>query len=233
MEKKLGEKLTELRVRYGLSQHDIAEKLNHKGFSVTNQAVSKWEKNYTIPNAYQFLALCDILKVNDVLATLGDSSITAPLSMLNEEGKKKADEYITLLLASGLYKNIQDNVIPITRRLKLFDLPVSAGTGEFLDSDSYELIEVGQEVPVEADYGVRISGNSMEPQFINGQIVWIHKQDILNDSEIGIFGYENQAYCKKLSLTTAGAKLVSLNTDYKPIMVLKDSELYVFGKVVG
>ena len=37
-------------------------------------------------------------------------------------------------------------------------MPVSAGTGQFLDNDSYEEVEVGAEVPETADFGVRISG---------------------------------------------------------------------------
>lgn len=124
-------------------------------------------------------------------------------------------------------------MIPFTRQIKLFDIPVSAGTGQFLDSDAYELIDIGSEVPDSADFGLRISGNSMEPEYIDGQIVWVHQQDVLNDGEIGISGYDNNAYCKKLSLTTAGTKLISLNSEYSPIEVPKNSVLHVFGKVVG
>lgn len=229
----LGEKIANLRIIQGLSQYDIAEKLNAKGISVTNQKVSKWETNYTIPNAIQFIALCEVLNVNDLAGTFGNSSSSSPLSMLNDEGKKKAAEYIELLMASGKYKNDEEKLIPAARKIKLFDLPVSAGIGEFLDSDGFELIEVGREVPEDADFGVKISGNSMEPQFINGQIVWIHKQDVLNDGEIGIFGFDSKAYCKKLSITTASTKLISLNPDYSPIEIPKGVDLHVFGKVVG
>ena len=38
---------------------------------------------------------------------------------------------------------------------------------------------------------------TMEPQFVNGQTVWVHSQERLNVGEIGIFLYEGQAYCKK------------------------------------
>lgn len=229
----LGEKISNLRIKQGLSQYDLAEKLSAVGISVTNQKISKWETDYTIPNALQFIALCEVLNINDVAGTFGNPNISSPLSMLNDEGKKKAAEYIDLLIASGKYKNVKENINFPTREIKLFDLPVSAGVGEFLDSDSFELIEVGREVPEEADFGVRICGNSMEPQFINGQIVWIHKQDVLNDGEIGIFGLDNKAYCKKLSITTASTKLISLNPNYSPIEIPKGVDLHVFGKVVG
>ncbi len=58
-------------------------------------------------------------------------------------------------------------------------MPVSAGTGQFLDNDSYEEVEVGPEVPETADFGVRISGDSMMPRCLDKQIVWIQKTDDL------------------------------------------------------
>ena len=68
-------------------------------------------------------------------------------------------------------------IIPfVRRRLKLFDIKVSAGTGNFLDSASYTWKEVGEEVPKEADFGVQITGDSMEPQYKDKQIIWIHQQ---------------------------------------------------------
>lgn len=230
MKKSLGQKITEIRVRKGLSQHELADKLNKNGVSVSNQKISKWETDYTVPNAKQFIALCEVLSIYDVLSVF--SNINSPLAHLNQEGQNKVDEYIHILLTSGLFSKNPDKVISFTRTLKLFDLPVSAGTGEFLECDYFEKIEVGNDVPEEADFALRISGNSMEPVYQDGQIVWVHQQEALNDGDIGIFSFENKAYCKKLSLTTAATKLVSLNPDYKPILIPKDAELRVFGKVI-
>ena len=67
---------------------------------------------------------------------------------------------------------------------------------QYIDSDAYETIEVGDEVSSLADFGITIAGDSMEPQFVNGQTVWVHSQERLNVGEIGIFLYEGQAYCK-------------------------------------
>ena len=75
----------------------------------------------------------------------------------------------------------------LRRKLSLFDLPVSAGSGQFLDSDRFSEIEVGDEVAASADFGVRVAGDSMEPLYLDGQITWIHKQDTLEEREIGIF----------------------------------------------
>lgn len=234
MKKSLGEKITARREALGLSQQQVAEYIQRKGISVTNQKISKWETNYTTPNAYQFLALCEALNVSDVISTFGDTTTTTPLSKLNSDGQKKVEEYITILVNSGMFTNeVKEEKVIYMRNLPLYDLPVSAGTGKYLDESTCEMVQVGSEVSMEADFGVRISGDSMEPRFVDGQIVWIHKQDLLEDGEIGIFSFEGNSYCKKISLDDTGVKLISLNSKYEPIKIPKNGELHCFGKVVG
>lgn len=234
MKKSLGEKITARREALGLSQQQVAEYIQRKGIPVTNQKISKWETNYTTPNAYQFLALCEALNVSDVISTFGDTTTTTPLSKLNSDGQKKVEEYITILVNSGMFTNeVKEEKVIYMRNLPLYDLPVSAGTGKYLDESTCEMVQVGSEVSMEADFGVRISGDSMEPRFVDGQIVWIHKQDLLEDGEIGIFSFEGNSYCKKISLDDTGVKLISLNSKYEPIKIPKNGELHCFGKVVG
>jgi repressor LexA len=115
----------------------------------------------------------------------------------------------------------------------LFDLPASAGTGSFLDGENYTILEVGEKVPVDVDFGIRISGDSMEPQFISGQIVWVHQQETLSTGEIGIFYLNGNAYCKKLKDEGNGLFLTSLNTKYEPIAVKDTDSFKIFGKIVG
>ena len=227
----IGKKLSELRTEKGLSQPELAALLTTSGIPTNGQKISKWETDYSVPNAYQFLGLCKILEIRDVLDIFNIKE--NPISQLDNTGKQKADEYIELLISCGKYAKKTANVISFTRQIKLFNIPVSAGTGEFLDSDAYEIIDIGNNVPETTDFALRISGNSMEPEYHDRQIVWIHQQDVLNDGEIGIFGYNNNAYFKKLSLTTAGTKLISLNSDYNPIVISKNEVLHVFGKVLG
>lgn len=71
--------------------------------------------------------------------------------------------------------------------IRLFYIPASAGTGNFLDGDNYTVLEAGEEFPAKADFGMSINGNSMEPQFINGQIVRVQQQETLLTGDIGTF----------------------------------------------
>ena len=119
------------------------------------------------------------------------------------------------------------------RVLPLYRLAVSAGTGEFLDGEGYDAVEVGEEVSPLADFGVRIAGDSMEPRFVHGQIVWVRRQETLRPGEIGVFLYNGAGYCKRLERRGGRVELVSLNSAYPPIRVGPADELRVFGRVVG
>lgn len=115
------------------------------------------------------------------------------------------------------------------RHLRLYELPVSAGFGSYLDNNDYTMIEVDSTVPLAADYAITVSGNSMTPRFIDKQIIFIHEQPTLDEGEIGIFSLNSEAYLKKLEK----GHLVSLNPDYSPIPIGEFDDFRVFGKVVG
>ena len=178
------------------------------------------------------LFLCKLLGITDIYTEYYGSNPANPFLELNEEGKEKALDYIQLLVDSGRFQNTA-TIIPFRRTLRLFDIPASAGVGNFLDGDNFTEVEVGEEVPATADFGIRISGDSMEPRFVNGQIVWVQKTDTLNDGDIGIFFLDGNAYCKKLQDNENGVYLLSLNSKYTPIAITENQTFKIFGKVVG
>lgn len=231
--KSFGTTLKNCRNNQNLSQKELAGMMHTRGFDVSPQTISKWESNTTLPNVLQFFALCELLNINDINNTFQLNTQSNPFFSLNKDGKEKALDYINLLKLSGLYNQPIADVVPFRRKLRFYDLPVSAGTGQFLDSDNHQEIEVGNEVSSHADFGVRISGDSMEPQFVNGQTIWIHQQKVLESGEIGIFFYDGQAYCKKFVHTEDGIQLHSLNPSYEPIIIPEESNFMIFGKVVG
>ena len=82
-------------------------------------------------------------------------------------------------------------------------------------------------------FGVRISGDSMEPEFHDGQIAWVLQQESVANGEIGIFALNGEAYIKKLQNDKDGIFLISLNEKYAPIKVSENDRLDIFGKVLG
>lgn len=84
------------------------------------------------------------------------------------------------------------------------------------------------DININADYVIGVSGDSMEPEYYDGDIVYVQKTEHLNIGDIGIFQKGNHIYIKK-----AGEDgLISLNPNYPPITT--DGErIIVLGKVIG
>ena len=51
-------------------------------------------------------------------------------------------------------------------------------------------------IPAGAEFGIRVSGDSMMPTYCDGQIVWIQQCQTLNPGEVGIFIYDGEGYIK-------------------------------------
>ena len=230
---KVGDIIARNRKDKKIGQSKMCEELTALGYPTKVSAYSAWETGSSFPNAEQFLAVCKILGITNIYNEfIGGFNADDPLAELNEEGKKKALDYIHLLLVSGEYKNTSTTISRF-RNIKLFDMPVSAGPGTFVDSEDYETISVGSEVPEKATFGVKISGNSMEPRYLNSQIVWIQQTEDLADGEIGVFLLNGNAYCKKLQNNSKGMALISLNPDYAPMKITEGDQFYVFGRVLN
>lgn len=223
---RIGELIARRRKELGMNQSELAAKLNRMGFSLSNQAISKWENGSTLPNARQFLTLCDALGVDDIRGVFSGKG-EGLLSGLDREGRKLVMDYAQLLRDSGRYSQ----QLP-PRTLPLYSLAVSAGTGQFLDGEDYEMVEVGREVPDGANFGVRVAGDSMEPQFHDGQIIWVRQQRSLMTGEIGIFLYDGNAYLKQLVAHEESLALHSLNPKYADIVISPELPLRVLGKVM-
>lgn len=88
-------------------------------------------------------------------------------------------EYIGLLLLSEQFQKQEAIIIPFRRPIKRSTLAASAGTGEFLDDENFEIIEVGEEVPEDADFGLALNGDSMEPCYHDNQAVWVQQTNPL------------------------------------------------------
>ncbi len=227
-----GEIIARRRRELRLSQAELAARLTAAGWPVTNQALSKWEKGATLPNARQFLSLCEALEIEDIRGAFCEGGGEGLLARLNREGRRKALDYIQLLRDSGRYGLPREPEELPARCLPLYSLAVSAGTGQFLDGEDYEMVEVGAEVPEGANFGVRVAGDSMEPEFHDGQTVWVRQQRSLMTGEIGIFLYDGSAYLKKLVALEGSMALRSLNPKYPDIVISPELPLRVLGKVL-
>ena len=114
--------------------------------------------------------------------------------------------------------------------IDFYDLPVSAGTGVFLDDCAKFKIETEENaLTSQADFALRISGDSMEPKFHDGDMVLVKEQPTVAPGEIGIFLVDGKGYIKQLGTNC----LISLNPDYEDISLHEYDSVYCKGKVIG
>lgn len=232
--KDIGKVISENRKQKGISQISLAEDLKKYDIYIKNAAISAWEKGTNTPTAAQLLAVCDILGISDIYEEFIGENKYNPLNGLNDEGISKALEYIDLLKRSGLYEKKKASIIPMAGKImKISLLSTSAGTGDLLDDENFEEVEIFDPVPETADFGVYLNGDSMEPQFKNDELVWIEKTDVLESGDIGLFYLDGKTYFKKYRTGTSGTFLVSLNAKYAPIQVQEFNSFKIFGKLAS
>lgn len=228
----LGATLSELRRAKKMTQKALAERLGGYGFTVYYKTIYNWEKGLAQPSVPHFLALCDILGVDDALWTFAGIN-KGPYAGLSRAGRDKAREYIDLLMHIDIYRDDPAIQKETPRLLRLYDVPASAGTGNFLNESDYEMIEAPDYVRGAADFALRVSGNSMEPLFQDGQVIWIKEQEVLSSGEMGIFIYYDDVYCKKLIIEGEKAYLRSLNPAYEDIEIKEGLGFKTIGKIVN
>ena len=116
------------------------------------------------------------------------------------------------------------------RKIFIYDVPVSAGLGSFLDSSpSQSLTLEVNEITDRADYAVRVSGDSMEPRFFDGDIVIVESCGEIPVGKVGIFLYNGESYIKKYG----GDRLRSVNPKYKDMVFKDGDDITCLGLVLG
>ena len=86
-------------------------------------------------------------------------------------------------------------------------------------------------------YGLKIDGDSMEPNILYGDYVIVRKQDYAEDGDIIIALVDGKdATCKQLRKHQNGISLVSLNPKYAPMFFtakeVRETPVRIIGKVV-
>lgn len=232
--KEIGARLKEIREKKGVARKDIAEHLG-----VTYEAYMFYENGRNEIKASMLANICKYLNVSAdyLLGTTFQKNDTDTIDM----NSARRDRYNKL---DTYGKKAVDSLIDIEHeRITGFDLPksktvqimfstnyVSAGTGEWLDESS----EQSRCYPDckesrRADMVITISGDSMEPDFSDGDEVYVELMDEIPVGKTGIFVYNGKGLIKRF----CGDHLESLNKKYKPIWPEEDIPFRTVGLVLG
>ena len=242
----IGRRIAELREEKGISLATFSEQLKAMGLSLDRTTIGKWETGRSTPNAYQLIAVSKFFGIDSP-----DFFTSRPKEeTLNTEGMKKMEAYRADLVATGKYRPQALTVITgITyRKMHLATMPASAGPGVWLDADNFEEISVPEDtIPSGAEFGVRISGRSMEPVYHNDQIVWVQRCESLRPGEVGIMVYDGEGYLKvyeeqdaedpdaftdEAGVVHKQPVMVSYNPEYAPKVVMPNLGFFICGRVL-
>lgn len=97
--------------------------------------------------------------------------------------------------------------------------------------------EISQAMASDGEYfGLRISGDSMEPRIKDGDIVIVRKQSDADDGDLVIALVNgNDAVCKRLKKYAEGIALISTNPKYDPMFFsqkeIDETPVSIIGKV--
>ena len=108
-----------------------------------------------------------------------------------------------------------------------------AGAGLGVDADNVDMIQVSypaDRVPAGANHVIPVSGDSMEPTFSDGAVLFFDLgNDCLQIGDIGIFVLNGETLVKELGEN----ELISHNPKYKPIKIHEWDSVRIEGKVLG
>ena len=144
-------------------------------------------------------------------------------------------ETVLLLVNHEAERSISKNVLSASAEFeypkkipfRISTQPASAGTGVYLGPDGFTGHMVNAEAVKGADFGVPVSGDSMEPLYKDGDIILVSMSSPVRMGDIALVTMDGCGYVKKLGKGV----LISVNHHYAPIPVTED--IRINGKVIG
>lgn len=81
--------------------------------------------------------------------------------------------------------------------------------------------------PVSCDYALRVKGDSMTPQFEDGDVIYIREQPDVVDGTVAVVLIDEEATLKRVYHRPNGLQLIANNPSYAPIDVIGSEHEYV------
>lgn len=241
VKKELGERLFKLRKEYQKSQADVARELG-----LTVSAYQNYENGRREVGYETLIKLADVYEVStDYLlgrepktdafkaftrqAKADYNTLEERFNQLPPDGKAVIIALLKVLIKADNADKAERESANAVRiaSIRLHRNKASAGYGYDLSSDDeWEEIDV-KDIPEiqKADFAVEVDGDSMLPDFSDGDIVLIKIDPDVPIGKVGLFVHDSKGYIKERGKD----RLISKNPDYPDIF----GESRCIGLVVG
>lgn len=241
----IGYRIKEARENLGLTQTELGKMLGVTGSAITNyeketshpkeQIIYKLMETLNVDANYLFQDVVNIKsKENDI--TLAEYEHIKKYRSLDPYGQetvnivleREASRAATLSKKDSRIKELEavNALPPAPRRIYTYLHKIAAaGVGFYFDDIPTDTIEAPYRE--NADFIVGVNGDSMEPTYSNGDLVYVEKCQIVEPGEIGIFMVNSECFIKE----AGHDELISHNKKYKPIPGTE--HIICVGRVLG
>ena len=234
----IGSRIKDARINKKMTQEDLANKLG-----ITKGAIANYENGVSIPKSEVLLKLFIILECDpnyiyqDEIKALDNTFTTTISEQKMIEKYRNLDRYgVTVNSVLDIeYRRVKEETMkeesyPMIPKA-LYGCSPSAGVGNYLPDDIDESAIMVPDTPKtrKADYVLKVDGKSMEPEYMDGDLVLVKKQDQVDIGEVGIYLVDGEALIKEAQ----NGYLHSLNPEFGNIELNENSEVHCMGKVIG
>ena len=239
------ENLKRARENAGLTQTQAAQKIGVSDGTYKNYEQGKREPNgdkiVTIANAFgvttdYLLGRPDAKEPADPIDKLMtvdemEKDLLREWLSLDEASRKSFLDVLRKIVAADQKRQTAASKRAAYLLHRLSRHKVSAGLGYNLDDDdNWQEAEVVETAAVhQADFAVEVDGDSMEPDYLNGDILLVQSTPTIDIGEVGVFTLNGDGYVKELG----ESELLSRNPEYDPIPIHESDSLQCWGRVIG
>lgn len=197
---------------------------------------SKWKDS--VPKSDAIIKIAKYLNVSiDYLLTGEDMSIPteyksliSSYEQLSKDNKQLLNCIISSMIEIQTSNEKRSEIKLSTIDIRLMTNKASAGTGYNLEGTDFVTIQVINTPEAQkADYAITVEGESMSPDFHEGDIILVKKQSNIEKGQVGIFIFNNEGFIKE-----AGDNcLISRNPKFNNIVPKEDDQIVCVGLVLG
>lgn len=231
----IGEKIRKRREELGLSQAELAKRIG-----VTQGSIGNYESGVSnpkmeiIPKLFEALHtdanyfFSEASQLQRLEFTYNETLMIKKYRTLDEYGKKAVSDLLETEFERC--ESYRTSAKADTIEIKMSTLSASAGTGEYLEDEGYRQIYVKRTATAEqADFAVKVNGNSMEDTYYDGDILLVENTPHINVGDIGVFTVNGEGYVKEYG----GDRLISHNDEYDDILLHDYDMVLCSGRVIG
>ena len=230
----VGERIKYYREKLQMEQKELGSRIGVKA-----NAVSNWENGRTRPDLNLLPKICDALDItfydlfdiDDPLKrmTAREQILLSDYRSLSNGHKYAVDQLITALKNAEFAEDCPD-----ISELVFFEKQLAAGvdTGLEFEDEGEPIFLYSTPIIDKADCVFCVNGDSMEPEYHDGDMVLVERFPNcpeLQYGEIGAFICGNNTYIKQYEEDG----LHSLNPKYKVMRFSDEENLYMIGRVIG